>query len=170
LQARLRGVTLMALSNKWRALVLTTGNKSEIAVGYCTLYGDMIGGLAVISDVPKTMVYELARVANRRHPGAIPESVFQKPPSAELRPNQKDTDSLPEYPVLDAILRGYIEENQSPAEIAAANNLPLELVREIVNKVDRNEYKRQQAAPGLKVTTKAFGVGRRFPIAQRFFE
>jgi len=170
LQARLRGVTLMALSNKWRALVLTTGNKSEIAVGYCTLYGDMIGGLAVISDVPKTMVYELARIANRRHPGAIPESVFQKPPSAELRPNQKDTDSLPEYPVLDAILRGYIEENQSPAEIAAANNLPLELVREIVNKVDRNEYKRQQAAPGLKVTTKAFGVGRRFPIAQRFFE
>jgi len=170
LQARLRGVTLMALSNKWRALVLTTGNKSEIAVGYCTLYGDMIGGLAVISDVPKTMVYELARVANRRHPGAIPESVFQKPPSAELRPNQKDTDSLPEYPVLDAILRGYIEENRSPAEIAAANHLPLELVREIVNKVDRNEYKRQQAAPGLKVTTKAFGVGRRFPIAQRFFE
>lgn len=170
LQARLRGVTLMALSNKWRALVLTTGNKSEIAVGYCTLYGDMIGGLAVISDVPKTMVYELARVANQRHPGAIPESVFRKPPSAELRPNQKDTDSLPEYPVLDAILRGYIEENRSPAEIAAANDLPLELVREIVNKVDRNEYKRQQAAPGLKVTTKAFGVGRRFPIAQRFYE
>jgi len=170
LQARLRGVTLMALSNKWRALVLTTGNKSEIAVGYCTLYGDMIGGLAVISDVPKTLVYELSRIANRRHPGAIPETVFTKPPSAELRPNQKDTDSLPEYEVLDAILRAYVEENRSPAEIAAAHNLPLDLVRDVAFKVDRNEYKRQQAAPGLKVTTKAFGVGRRFPIAQRFFE
>jgi NAD+ synthase/NAD+ synthase (glutamine-hydrolysing) len=170
LQARLRGVTLMALSNKWNALVLTTGNKSEIAVGYCTLYGDMIGGLAVISDVPKTLVYELSRVANRRHPGAIPESVFTKPPSAELRPNQKDTDSLPGYDVLDAILRGYVEESRTPGEIAAENNLPIELVRNIVNKVDRNEYKRQQAAPGLKVTTKAFGMGRRFPIAQRFFE
>jgi NAD+ synthase/NAD+ synthase (glutamine-hydrolysing) len=170
LQARLRGVTLMALSNKWGALVLTTGNKSELAVGYCTLYGDMIGGLAVISDVPKTLVYELARVANRRHPGAIPESVFAKPPSAELRPNQKDTDSLPDYAVLDAVLRDYVEENRSPGEIASARNVPLELVREIVNKVDRNEYKRQQAAPGLKVTTKAFGIGRRFPIAQRFYE
>jgi NAD+ synthase/NAD+ synthase (glutamine-hydrolysing) len=170
LQARLRGVTLMALSNKWGALVLTTGNKSELAVGYCTLYGDMIGGLAVISDVPKTLVYELARVANRRHPGAIPESVFTKPPSAELRPNQKDTDSLPDYDVLDAILRAYVEDNRTPAEIAAGNGVPLELVREIVNKMDRNEYKRQQAAPGLKVTTKAFGIGRRFPIAQRFFE
>lgn len=170
LQARLRGVTLMALSNKWGALVLTTGNKSELAVGYCTLYGDMIGGLAVISDVPKTLVYELARVANRRHPGAIPESVFTKPPSAELRPNQKDTDSLPDYAVLDAILRAYVEENRTPAEIAAGLGTPLKLVREIVNKMDRNEYKRQQAAPGLKVTTKAFGIGRRFPIAQRFFE
>jgi NAD+ synthetase len=170
LQARLRGVTLMALSNKWGALVLTTGNKSELAVGYCTLYGDMIGGLAVISAVPKTLVYELARVANRRHPGAIPESVFTKPPSAELRPNQKDTDSLPDYDVLDAILRAYVEDNRTPAEIAAGNGVPLELVREIVNKMDRNEYKRQQAAPGLKVTTKAFGIGRRFPIAQRFFE
>ncbi len=170
LQARLRGVTLMALSNKWGALVLTTGNKSELAVGYCTLYGDMIGGLAVISDVPKTLVYELARVANRRHPGAIPESVFTKPPSAELRPNQKDTDSLPSYEVLDAILRAYVEENLSPAEIAAGQGVPLSLVRDIVNKVDRNEYKRQQAAPGLKVTSKAFGIGRRFPIAQRFFE
>jgi NAD+ synthase/NAD+ synthase (glutamine-hydrolysing) len=170
LQARLRGVTLMALSNKWSALVLTTGNKSEIAVGYCTLYGDMIGGLAVISDVPKTLVYELARVANRRHPGAISESVFSKPPSAELRPNQKDTDSLPGYDVLDAILRGYVEESRTPGEIAVENNLAIELVRDIVNKVDRNEYKRQQAAPGLKVTSKAFGMGRRFPIAQRFFE
>ena len=170
LQARLRGVTLMALSNKLGALVLTTGNKSELAVGYCTLYGDMIGGLAVISDVPKTLVYKLARIANRRHPGAIPESVFSKPPSAELRPNQKDTDSLPGYDVLDEILRSYVEENLGPGEIAAERHLPLDLVCEIVNKVDRNEYKRQQAAPGLKVTTKAFGIGRRFPIAQRFFE
>jgi len=170
LQARLRGMTLMALSNKWGALVLTTGNKSELAVGYCTLYGDMCGGLAVISDLPKTLVYELSRVANRRHQGAIPESVFTKPPSAELRPGQKDTDSLPPYEVLDQILRGYVEENKSPAEIALECNQPLELVRDIVNKVDRNEYKRQQAAPGLKVTTKAFGIGRRFPIAQRYTE
>jgi NAD+ synthetase len=170
LQARLRGVTLMALSNKWRALVLTTGNKSELAVGYCTLYGDMCGGLAVISDVPKTLVYELARAANRRHHGAIPESVFTKPPSAELRPDQKDSDSLPAYDVLDGILRASIEDYQPLPRIAAEQNLSVELVRDIVNKVDRNEYKRQQAAPGLKVTTKAFGIGRRFPIAQRFFE
>jgi NAD+ synthase (glutamine-hydrolysing) len=170
LQSRLRGVTLMALSNKWGALVLTTGNKSELAVGYCTLYGDMCGGLAVISDVPKTLVYELSRVANRRHPGAIPENVFTKPPSAELRPDQKDTDSLPEYDVLDKILRAYIEQYESPQHIAEEYNLPLTLVRDIINKVDRNEYKRQQAAPGLKVTTKAFGIGRRFPIAQRFSE
>jgi len=170
LQSRLRGVTLMALSNKWGALVLTTGNKSELAVGYCTLYGDMCGGLAVISDVPKTLVYSLSRVANQRHPNAIPENVFVKPPSAELRPDQKDTDSLPEYPVLDQILRAYVENNHAPQHIADSLHLPLQLVREIVNKVDRNEYKRQQAAPGLKVTTKAFGVGRRFPIAQRFSE
>ena len=170
LQSRLRGVTLMALSNKWGALVLTTGNKSELAVGYCTLYGDMCGGLAVISDVPKTLVYSLSRVANKRHNNAIPENVFVKPPSAELRPDQKDTDSLPEYDVLDQILRGYIENNDAPRHIADSLQLPIELVRDIVNKVDRNEYKRQQAAPGLKVTTKAFGIGRRFPIAQRFSE
>jgi NAD+ synthase (glutamine-hydrolysing) len=170
LQSRLRGVTLMALSNKWGALVLTTGNKSELAVGYCTLYGDMCGGLAVISDVPKTLVYSLSRVANQRHPNAIPENVFIKPPSAELRPDQRDTDSLPEYDVLDQILRCYIENNDAPQQIADSLHLPLELVRDIVNKVDRNEYKRQQAAPGLKVTTKAFGIGRRFPIAQRFSE
>jgi NAD+ synthase/NAD+ synthase (glutamine-hydrolysing) len=170
LQSRLRGATLMALSNKWGALVLTTGNKSELAVGYCTLYGDMCGGLAVISDVPKTLVYELSRVANRRLGGVIPENVFVKPPSAELRPDQKDTDSLPEYDVLDRILKGYVEEYKSPAQIAEEAGLPLALVRDIINKVDRNEYKRQQAAPGLKVTTKAFGVGRRFPIAQRFSE
>jgi NAD+ synthase (glutamine-hydrolysing) len=168
LQARLRGVMLMALSNKTGAMVLTTGNKSELAVGYCTLYGDMCGGLAVISDVPKTLVYQLARLANQRHQGAIPESVFTKPPSAELRPDQKDTDSLPPYEVLDPILEAYVEHYRTPREIAASLQLPLEQVLDIVNKVDRNEYKRQQAAPGLKVTTKAFGVGRRMPIAQRF--
>ena len=170
IQSRLRGVTLMALSNKSGALVLTTGNKSELAVGYCTLYGDMCGGLAVISDVPKTLVYDLSRVANHRHPGAIPQSVFEKPPSAELRPDQKDTDSLPPYEVLDPILRAYIEQYQSPRQIAESQGVRIELVRDIINKVDRNEYKRQQAAPGLKVTTKAFGIGRRFPIAQRFSE
>jgi len=170
LQARLRGMTLMALSNKWGALVLTTGNKSELAVGYCTLYGDMCGGLAVISDVPKTLVYELARIANRRHPGAIPESVFAKAPSAELRPNQKDSDSLPAYDLLDQVLRAYVEDSEGPGEIAEALGLPVSFVGEIINKVDRNEYKRQQAAPGLKVTSKAFGIGRRFPIAQKYSE
>jgi len=168
IQARLRGVTLMALSNKWGALVLTTGNKSEIAVGYCTLYGDMAGGLAVISDVPKTMVYQLCHVVNRRKGPVIPENVFTKPPSAELRPDQKDSDSLPEYAVLDVILKSYVEDLKAPAEIANDCDVPLELVKEIARKVDVNEYKRQQAAPGLKVTTKAFGIGRRFPIAQKF--
>ena len=175
LQSRLRGVTLMALSNKFGALVLTTGNKSELAVGYCTLYGDMCGGLAVISDVPKTLVYRLARIANERRaaaglPAAIPENTFAKPPSAELRPDQKDTDSLPPYEVLDAILAGYVERYESATEIATAENLPVELVRDIIRKVERNEYKRQQAAPGLRITTKAFGDGRRFPIAHRYTE
>jgi NAD+ synthase (glutamine-hydrolysing) len=180
LQARLRGMTLMSLSNKLGALVLTTGNKSEIAVGYCTLYGDMCGGLAVISDVPKTLVYELSRIGSERRrsggeraadaEGAIPESVFEKPPSAELRPHQKDSDSLPPYDVLDNILRLYVEEFHSAKEIAAELQLCEDLVRGVTLKVDRNEYKRQQAAPGLKVTTKAFGIGRRFPIAQRYFE
>ena len=170
LQARIRAVILMALSNKWGSIVLTTGNKSELAVGYCTLYGDMSGGLAVISDVPKTLVYELARVANRRHADAIPDRVFQKPPSAELRPNQRDTASRPPYEVLDPILRAYVEDALPARDIAARLGLPLDFVRGIVNKVDRNEYKRQQAAPGLKVTTKAFGSGRRFPIAQKFME
>jgi NAD+ synthetase len=160
----------MALSNKFGALVLTTGNKSELAVGYCTLYGDMCGGLAVISDVPKTMVYRLARVANKRLPAAIPEHTFTKPPSAELRPDQKDTDSLPEYPVLDAILEAYIEHYRAVPEIASQLNISEDLVRDIVRKVDRNEYKRQQAAPGLRITRKAFGLGRRFPIAHRFTE
>jgi NAD+ synthetase len=170
LQARLRGVTLMALSNKWGAIVLTTGNKSELAVGYCTLYGDMCGGLAVISDVPKTLVYSLARVANRRHAGAIPEAVFEKPPSAELRPNQKDSDSIPPYDALDPILRAYVEDDMSPQQISEQLKAPLELVKKLINQVDRNEYKRQQAAPGLKVTSKAFGIGRRFPIAQKYVE
>ncbi len=175
LQSRLRGMTLMSLSNKFGSLVLTTGNKSEIAVGYCTLYGDMCGGLGVISDVPKTMVYRLARLANKRWhdrglPCPIPENTFTKPPSAELRPDQKDTDSLPDYEILDRILSGYVEHYQSVPAIAKANDLPEDLVRDIVRKVDRNEYKRQQAAPGLRITPKAFGVGRRFPIAHRFNE
>jgi NAD+ synthetase len=151
-------------------MVLTTGNKSELAVGYCTLYGDMCGGLAVISDVPKTLVYTLSRIANRRLNNAIPESVFTKAPSAELRPDQKDSDSLPDYAVLDAILEAYVEHNHSPKVIASSLKLPIELVEDIVTKVDRNEYKRQQAAPGLKVTSKAFGIGRRLPIAQRYSE
>ncbi len=168
IQSRLRGLTLMALSNKFGALVLTTGNKSELAVGYCTLYGDMCGGLAVISDVPKTIVYELSRIANRRIGDPIPENVFVKPPSAELRPDQKDQDSLPPYDVLDRILAGYVEQHLSASEIAAREKLDLALVRDIARKVDLNEYKRQQAAPGLKVTSKAFGMGRRIPIAQRY--
>lgn len=170
IQARLRGLALMSLSNKWGAIVLTTGNKSELAVGYCTLYGDMCGGLAVISDVPKTLAYKLTRIANRRHGGVIPDSILVKPPSAELRPDQKDSDSLPPYEVLDPLLKAYVEDFASPAEIAAAQNLPEAMVRDIIRKVDLNEYKRQQAAPGLRVTTKAFGIGRRFPIAQRFRE
>ncbi len=174
IQARLRGLTLMSLSNKFGAMVLTTGNKSELAVGYCTLYGDMCGGLAVISDLPKTMVYSLSRIANCRNnymvSGAIPESVFDKPPSAVLRPDQKDSDSLPPYDILDSILRLYIEENQGIDDVTAELGLPRELVRDVVRKVDRNEYKRQQAAPGLKVTSKAFGVGRRLPVAQRYSE
>jgi NAD+ synthase/NAD+ synthase (glutamine-hydrolysing) len=170
IQARLRGLTLMSLSNKFGSMVLTTGNKSELAVGYCTLYGDMCGGLAVISDLPKTMVYSLSRIANCRHEYAIPESVFEKAPSAELRPDQKDSDSLPPYDILDSILRLYIEENHGVNDVASELALPIELVRDVVRKVDRNEYKRQQAAPGLKVTSKAFGVGRRLPVAQRYSE
>ena len=160
----------MSLSNKWGAIVLTTGNKSELAVGYCTLYGDMCGGLAVISDIPKTLAYRLTEFANRRHANAIPANILLKPPSAELRPDQKDSDSLPPYEVLDPILKAYVEDFAGPAEIAVAQSLPEELVRDIIRKVDLNEYKRQQAAPGLKVTTKAFGIGRRFPIAQRYRE
>ncbi len=168
LQARIRGNILMALANQFEGLVLTTGNKSELAVGYCTIYGDMCGGLALISDVPKTMVYDLSRVANQRRPGAIPEAVLTKPPSAELRPNQKDSDSLPPYETLDPILQLYVEEGLSVAAIAERLRHEASFVAEIARKVDRNEYKRQQAAPGLRVTSKAFGMGRRFPIAQRY--
>jgi NAD+ synthase (glutamine-hydrolysing) len=167
IQARIRGNYLMALSNKYGSLVLSTGNKSENAVGYCTLYGDMAGGLAVISDVPKLMVYELAHYINRERE-LIPISTIEKPPSAELRPNQKDTDSLPSYEVLDPILKAYIEEVKSPEEIALKTGFDLKLVRSIAARVDRNEYKRKQAAPGLKITSRAFGFGRPFPIAQRF--
>ena len=166
MQARLRGMTLMALSNKFGHLVLSTGNKSELAVGYCTIYGDMAGGLAVISDVPKTMIYELARFINRKRK-IIPVSTVEKPPSAELRPNQKDQDTLPPYDVLDAILRLYVEENLSAAEIVA-QGFDEATVRWVQRRVDLNEYKRAQAAPGLKVTSRAFGVGRRMPIAQRY--
>lgn len=167
IQARIRGNYLMALSNKFGSMVLSTGNKSENAVGYCTLYGDMAGGLAVISDVPKMMVYELAEYINRGRE-LIPRSTIAKPPSAELRPDQKDTDSLPPYEVLDCILKAYIEEVKAPEQIAAELGYNLKLVREIAMLVDRNEYKRKQAAPGLKITSRAFGFGRPFPIAQRF--
>src|SRR6266513_362468 len=166
MQPRLRAMTLMALSNKFGHLLLTTGNKSELAVGYCTMYGDMAGGLAVISDVPKTMIYELARFINRKRE-IIPVSTIEKPPSAELRPNQKDQDTLPPYDVLDAILRLYVEENLSASEIAA-QGFDEATVRWVQRRVDLNEYKRAQAAPGLKVTSRAFGVGRRMPIAQRY--
>jgi NAD+ synthase (glutamine-hydrolysing) len=167
IQARIRGNMLMALSNKFGALVLSTGNKSEIGVGYCTLYGDMAGGLAVISDVPKTMVYELANAINRERE-LVPRASIEKPPSAELRPNQTDQDTLPPYDVLDRILRAYVEEVRTPEEIARHFELPLEFVRDIALKVDRSEYKRKQAAPGIKITSRAFGFGRPFPIAQKF--
>ena len=164
LQSRLRGVTLMALSNKFGALVLTTGNKSEMSTGYCTLYGDMVGALAVIGDVWKTSVYALSRYANRTGE-LIPQTTLTKPPSAELRPEQKDTDSLPPYEILDPILEAYVERYCSAAQIAADQHVPIELVRDVLKLVERSEYKRQQAAPVLKVTRKSFGTGRRFPIA-----
>jgi NAD+ synthetase len=169
MQARIRGTILMAVSNKFGHMLLTTGNKSELAVGYCTLYGDMNGGLGVIADVPKTMVYDLARFINARQP-MIPDASITKPPSAELRPNQTDQDSLPPYEVLDAILKCYVEEAKSAAEIIAETGYVEKLVRDIVRKIDLNEYKRKQAAPVLRVTTKAFGIGRRVPIAQRYVE
>jgi NAD+ synthetase len=164
IQSRIRGGLLMALSNKYSALVLTTGNKSEMAVGYCTLYGDMVGALAVIGDLVKTRVYAVCRWINRNEE-VIPWAILDKPPSAELRPDQKDTDSLPDYEMLDPILEGYVERYETPEEIARANGFSLELVQQVVRLVERSEYKRQQAAPVLKVTSKSFGSGRRFPIA-----
>ncbi len=186
MQPRLRAMTLMALSNKFGHLLLTTGNKSELAVGYCTIYGDMAGGLAVISDVPKTMVYELARWINSDYSaqsgrkgdppsqgsgaaGIIPRSIIEKPPSAELKPNQKDQDTLPPYEILDEILRLYVEENLSARDIIA-RGFDEKTVRWVQRRVDLNEYKREQAAPGLKVTSRAFGVGRRMPIAQKYVD
>ena len=166
IQARSRGLLLMAVSNKMGALLLTTGNKSELAVGYCTLYGDMCGGLAVISDVPKTQVFELARHFNKEQV-LIPVNSIDKPPSAELRPDQKDSDSLPEYEVLDAILEAYVEQGQS-IESIIKNGFDEEIVRKIIRLVDLNEYKRNQAAPGIKTTPLAFGVGRRIPIVQKY--
>jgi NAD+ synthetase len=164
IQSRIRGTLLMALSNKFSALVLTTGNKSEMAVGYCTLYGDMVGALAVIGDLVKTRVYAVCYWLNRSRE-VIPAAILEKPPSAELRPDQKDTDSLPPYEILDPILEAYVERYETPERIAAANGMPIELVQQVVRLVERSEYKRQQAAPVLKVTSKSFGMGRRFPIA-----
>jgi len=169
IQARLRGMTLMALSNKFGYLVLTTGNKSELAVGYCTLYGDMCGGLALISDVPKTMVYDLARLMNERGGVVIPINTIEKPPSAELRPDQTDQDTLPPYVVLDGILHAYVEQRRSADEIVKLGYRP-DVVMDVINRIDRNEYKRYQAAPGLKVTARSFGFGWRMPIAQGFRE
>jgi NAD+ synthetase len=166
LQARIRGMLLMALSNKDGHLLLTTGNKSELAVGYCTIYGDMCGGLAVISDLPKTRVYEVSRWVNRERE-IIPWSTIEKPPSAELRPDQTDQDTLPPYEVLDGILELYVEQHLSPEEIMA-RGFDEVTVRWVQRRVDLNEWKRHQAAPGLRVTTKAFGIGRRMPIVQRF--
>jgi NAD+ synthase (glutamine-hydrolysing) len=164
IQSRIRGNLLMALSNKFNALVLTTGNKSEMSVGYCTLYGDMVGALAVIGDVVKTEVYQLCRYLNRQR-SVIPLPILEKPPSAELRPGQKDTDSLPPYEVLDPILQAYVERYETPEQIADKYHFDLATVRHVVKLVERSEYKRQQAAPVLKVTSKSFGMGRRFPIA-----
>ncbi|MGH9498402.1 MAG: NAD+ synthase [Terriglobales bacterium] len=166
IQSRARGTVLMALSNKFGAIVLSTGNKSELGVGYCTLYGDMVGGLAVISDVPKTMVYRLSRYVNSCRP-VIPPASLEKPPSAELRPDQKDSDTLPPYDVLDAILEDYVEDSRTAEQIATGRGFDVTLVRRVICMVEHAEYKRQQAAPGLKISAKAFGYGRRFPIAAK---
>jgi NAD+ synthase/NAD+ synthase (glutamine-hydrolysing) len=166
IQARIRGNLLMAMSNKFGALVLSTGNKSELGVGYCTLYGDMAGGLAVISDVPKTMVYRIASYVNSVRI-VIPKSTMTKPPSAELRPGQFDSDSLPPYEVLDRILEDYVEDQKTAEYIAETHKFDMALVQRVIKMIERAEYKRQQAAPGIKITEKAFGVGRRFPIAAR---
>jgi len=164
IQSRIRGALLMAVSNKRNALVLTTGNKSEMSTGYCTLYGDMVGALAVIGDVVKTQVYALCRYLNREQE-IIPHAILDKPPSAELRPDQKDTDTLLPYDQLDPIVEAYVERYESAERIAASQNIDLATVRTVIRMIERAEYKRQQAAPVLKVTPKAFGLGRRFPIA-----
>jgi NAD+ synthase (glutamine-hydrolysing) len=170
LQARIRGNILMALSNKFRGLVLSTGNKSEMSVGYSTLYGDMVGGFALLKDVPKMLVYELSEYVNRRGPRpVIPEYIITRPPSAELRPNQKDQDTLPPYPVLDAILELYIEKDMSAESIAEAG-FPIETVRWVVNRVDAAEYKRRQSPPGIKITPRAFGRDRRMPITNKYHD
>jgi NAD+ synthase (glutamine-hydrolysing) len=166
IQSRARGTMLMALSNKFGTIVLSTGNKSELGVGYCTLYGDMAGGLAVISDVPKTLVYRLSEYVNLRR-AVIPKATLEKPPSAELRPGQKDSDSLPPYEILDAVLEDYVEDSHPAERIAAERGFDIEVVRRVIRMVDRAEYKRQQAAPGLKISAKAFGYGRRLPIAAK---
>lgn len=171
LQARIRGNILMAFSNKFGCLVLTTGNKSETSVGYCTLYGDMAGGFAVIKDVPKMLVYELAMFRNnKKKMELIPESVFTREPSAELKMNQKDQDALPPYPVLDSILKDYVEEDKSFEEIVSSTKFAPEIVKDIIQMVDRNEYKRRQSPPGVKITPKAFGKDRRLPITNRYKE
>jgi NAD+ synthase (glutamine-hydrolysing) len=168
IQARIRGNILMALSNKFGALVLSTGNKSETSVGYCTLYGDMAGGFALLKDVPKTLVYELCDYINRRDGRAvIPEYIITRPPSAELREDQKDTDTLPPYEVLDAILELYVEQDLS-VEAIVAEGFDEQTVRWVAKRVDLNEYKRRQAAPGIKITTRAFGRDRRMPITNKF--
>ncbi len=166
IQSRARGMLLMALSNKFGAIVLSTGNKSELGVGYCTLYGDMVGGLAVISDVPKTLVYRLSAYVNSRR-AVIPKATLEKPPSAELRPNQKDSDSLPPYEILDAVLEDYVEDSHPAEQIAAERGIDIETVKRVIRMLDRAEYKRQQAAPGIKISPKAFGYGRRIPIAAK---
>ena len=171
LQARIRGNILMAFSNKFGWLVLTTGNKSETSVGYCTLYGDMAGGFAVIKDVPKMLVYELACYRNKKESkNVIPESILNREPSAELKPDQKDSDSLPPYPVLDEILKRYVEEDRSLEEIVLSTKFDSEVVKDVIRKVDRNEYKRRQSPPGVKITPKAFGKDRRLPIVNRYRE
>ncbi|MEE9200376.1 MAG: NAD(+) synthase, partial [Candidatus Brocadiales bacterium] len=166
LQARIRGDILMSMSNKFGHLLVATGNKSELACGYCTLYGDMSGGLALIADVPKTMVYELAKYINREKE-IIPESIINRPPSAELRPNQTDQDSLPEYEILDGILKAYVEDLKMPDEIVSMG-YDGPTVRQVIEMIDKNEYKREQAPPALRITSKAFGHGRRMPIAQGY--
>jgi NAD+ synthase (glutamine-hydrolysing) len=169
LQARIRGCILMSLSNQMGCLVLTTGNKSETAVGYATLYGDTAGGFAVIKDVPKTLVYRLAEHINRlNHRQLIPRSVLDRAPSAELRPDQRDTDTLPEYEVLDRILVGYVEQDKSARQLVAEENLPADVVNYVIRLVDRSEYKRRQSPPGVKITPKAFGKDRRLPITNRY--